>query len=186
MSLKRTTLSLTVAAACALAAFCCVPRPAAAATASNPVIADCLAHPGGLTGHYTVSQLQTALNVMPAETKEYTSCPDVVNRALLAALGSGSGTTGTTSGSSSSFLPTPVIIVLVVLVLAAITFGAIAIRRRQQEVASGAGVGAADGSQAGVAAAGDAQTSEPQSPPASAPDDGEAPAGTSPAGERDD
>lgn len=99
------------------------PRPT-----SNPVIMDCLQHPAGLTGHYTVGQLNQALRVMPAETKEYTNCPDVINRARLAALGKlpGSGT-----GSSGSFLPTPVLIILILLVLAAVTLGAIAVRRRR-------------------------------------------------------
>jgi hypothetical protein len=94
---------------------------------SNPVIMDCLQHPGGLTGHYTVAQLDHALRVMPAETKEYTDCPDVINRARLAALGKlpGGGT-----GGSGSFLPTPVLIILIVLVLLAVTLGAIAMRRR--------------------------------------------------------
>ena len=136
MSARRTTITLILAAACGLFVLGYGPRPARAATPSNPVIADCSAHPGGLTGHYSVAQLRTALEVMSAEIKEYTSCPDVVNRALLAALGTGPGTASTTGSSSSSFLPTPVIIVLVVLVLAAVTFGAIAIRRRQASGAS--------------------------------------------------
>ena len=94
---------------------------------SNPVIMDCLQHPGGLTGHYTVAQLNHALQVMPAETKEYTDCPDVINRARLAALQLPGGGTG----SSGSFLPTPVLIILIVLVLLAVTLGAIAVRRRR-------------------------------------------------------
>ena len=142
MRARRTTITLLLAAACALLVVGYGPRPARAATPSNPVIADCSAHPGGLTGHYSVAQLRTALEVMPAETKEYTSCPDVVNRALLAALGAGGGTATTTGGGSSSFLPTPVIIVLVVLVLAAVTFGAIAIRRQREGTSSGAPSGA--------------------------------------------
>jgi hypothetical protein len=108
---------------------------AAAAASTNPVIADCLAHPGGLTGNYSVAQIRHALQVMSPETREYTSCPDVLNRALLAALGTGTGGGGSSGGGSGSFLPTPVIIVLVVLILAAVTFGALAIRRRRQEVA---------------------------------------------------
>lgn len=100
----------------------------AASRTSNPVIMDCLQHPGGLTGHYSTAQLNQALRVMPAETKEYTDCPDVINRARLASLGKlpGGGT-----GSSGSFLPTPVLIVLIVLVLVAVTLGAIAVRRRR-------------------------------------------------------
>ena len=109
------------------------------------MIADCLAHPGGLTGHYTVAQLKTALQVMPAETKEYTSCPDVINRALLAAVGaSGTGTAGSGSGGSSSFLPTPVIVILVILILAAVTFGALAVRRRRAAGDGAAGPGRRD------------------------------------------
>lgn len=104
--------------------------PALAKSPSNPVVNDCLTHRAGLTGHYTAAQLNHALQVMPAETKEYTNCPDVINRALLAAVGTGKGGGGG-GGGSGSFLPTPVLVVLVVLVLAAVTFGAAAVRRRR-------------------------------------------------------
>lgn len=103
--------------------------PALAKNPSNPVINDCLAHRAGLTGHYTVAQLNHALQVMSAETKEYTNCPDVINRALLAAVGHGGSSGG--GGGGGSFLPTPVLIILVVLVLAGVTFGALAARRRR-------------------------------------------------------
>ncbi len=101
---------------------------------SNPVIMDCLQHPAGLAGHYTVAQLNHALRVMPAETKEYTDCPDVINRARLAALGK---LPGGGSGSSGSFLPTPVLIILIVLVLVAVTLAAIAVRRRRSAPEAG-------------------------------------------------
>jgi hypothetical protein len=113
-----------------------------AASATNPVIQDCLTHPGGLTGHWTVAQLDHALNVMPAETKEYTDCPDVINRARLAAL-HGLKDSGS-SGGGGSFLPTPVLIVLVILILAAVTFGALAVRRNRG-AAGGPGGGAPPG-----------------------------------------
>jgi hypothetical protein len=103
---------------------------AAAPDTSNAVIADCYAHPGGLTGRYTVAQLRKAIQVMPPEVKEYTSCQDVVNRAMLAAIASGRTGGGGSGGGSGSFLPTPVIVILVVLILVAVTFGAVAIRRR--------------------------------------------------------
>lgn len=103
-------------------------QPALAKNPSNRVINDCLAHRAGLTGHYTVAQLNHALQVMSAETKEYTNCPDVINRALLAAVGHGGSGGG---GGGGSFLPTPVLIILVVLVLAGVTFGALAARRRR-------------------------------------------------------
>jgi hypothetical protein len=138
MNPRRPSLIALVAAAFVLMAA----TPALGAGSTNPVIADCLAHPGGLTGHYTVAQLKTALQVMPAETKEYTSCPDVINRALLAAVGSsGTGTGGSSSGGSSSFLPTPVIVILVILILAAVTFGALAVRRRRATGGADAGAG---------------------------------------------
>ena len=119
-----------------------IPGQALGAGSSNPIINDCLAHPGGLTGHYSVAQLTHALAVMPAETKEYTSCPDVLNRARLAALHGLNG--GGSSSGGSSFLPTPVLIILIVVVLAAITFGAVAVRRRQ--AAGGSGPGGPGGS----------------------------------------
>ncbi len=126
---RRPRIALLGAVVTLLACFC-MAAPAGAASSSNAVIADCYAHPGGLTGHYTVAQLRTALRVMPPEAKEYTSCPDVVNRALLAALASPSHRSGGSGGGSGSFLPTPVIVILVVLILVAVTFGAVAIRRR--------------------------------------------------------
>jgi hypothetical protein len=102
----------------------------AQSSSANAVLQDCLAHPGGLHGSYTVAQLRHALQVMPAEDKEYTSCPDVINRALIGAVGTGRSK-GVGGGGSSSFLPTPVIVILVLLVLAAVTLGAIALRRRR-------------------------------------------------------
>jgi hypothetical protein len=100
-----------------------------ALAASNPVISDCVAH-GQLTRSYSLTQLHQALGALTAETREYTNCQDVINRALAAAV-SGKSSGGTGSSGSGSFLPTPVIIVLVVLILAAVTFGALAIRRRR-------------------------------------------------------
>jgi hypothetical protein len=108
-----------------------VPPTALAASSSSAIIADCYAHPGGLTGHYTVAQLRTALQTMPPTVKEYSSCPDVVNHALLAAIATHRTQPGGSGGGSGSFLPTPVIVILVVLILIAVTFGAVAIRRRR-------------------------------------------------------
>jgi hypothetical protein len=169
MNPRRQSLIALLAAAFVLMAA----TPALGAGSANPVIADCLAHPGGLTGHYTVAQLKNALQVMPAETKEYTSCPDVINRALLAAVGtSGTGTGGSSGGGSSSFLPTPVIVILVLLILAAVTFGALAVRRRQAvdggatgrgagPSVTGTGAGPVPASGAGPAGPGPTDPSEP-------------------------
>ena len=114
-----------LAAVAALAAVMSAP----ASGATNPVITDCVAH-GQLTTTYTIGQLHQALGALSAETREYTNCQDVINRAIAAAVG-GKDTGGTGGSGSGSFLPTPVIVILVVLILAAVTFGALAIRRRR-------------------------------------------------------
>jgi hypothetical protein len=104
--------------------------PASAASGSA-VIADCNSH-NTLTKTYSISELETALNTMPADVSEYTDCKDVITRELLIQQGKIKGKDSSGGGSSSgSFLPTPVIIVLVVLLLAAATFGALALRRRR-------------------------------------------------------
>jgi hypothetical protein len=95
----------------------------------DPVIADCQAHLR-LTQHYTVAQLQNALATLPADTKEYTDCSNVIESALTHP-GAKGANNGTGSGSGSSFLPTPVIVVLVLLVLAAVGFGAWSVRKRR-------------------------------------------------------
>jgi hypothetical protein len=103
----------------------------ASAAGGSAVIADCNSH-NTLTHTYSISQLETALNTMPADVSEYTDCKDVITRELLIQQGKIKGK-DTSGGSSSggSFLPTPVIVVLVVLLLAAATFGALALRRRR-------------------------------------------------------
>lgn len=121
MRLRRV---IAVAAACAVGLIAAAP----AAGANNPVLQDCLLHRAGLTGHYTVAQLRHALQVMPQESREYTSCPDVINRALLATI----KINKTQGAGSGSFLPAPVLIVLAVLVVAAAGFGAQALRNRRR------------------------------------------------------
>jgi hypothetical protein len=102
-----------------------------ALAAQSQVVSDCNAH-GRLTGHYSSVQLRNSLSTMSADVKEYTNCYDVIQRALLAQIGSshvGAGTPASQS-SSGSFLPTPVIVVLVLLVLGAAGFAVLAVRRR--------------------------------------------------------
>jgi hypothetical protein len=125
----------------ALALVCAVAlgAPAVAGAASGgtaaQAITDCNDHQG-LTGHYSIATLRTALATMPVDTREYTNCYDVIQKQLFAQIGtSGSGGSGTTGGGSSgSVLPTPLLIIIILLVLAALTFGAIAIRRRSRGV----------------------------------------------------
>ena len=123
MRLRR---AIATAATCAVALIAAAP----AAGANNPIVQDCLLHRAGLQGHYSVAALRHALQVIPQASQEYTSCPDVINRALLAALKvskqHGAG------GGSGSFLPVPVLIVLAALVVAAAAFGAMALRNRRR------------------------------------------------------
>lgn len=105
--------------------------PAVAAGVSPPV-ANCSAN-GTLTHHYSAAELRNALATMPTDVAEYTNCPDVIRRALLAELGSVGNGSGGSGGSGSSFLPGWVIAVLVVLVLAGAAAAAIAVRNRRSE-----------------------------------------------------
>jgi hypothetical protein len=130
MTVSRRLLAL----ACAAVALASATVAGPALGAGNEIINDCQSH-GRLTHPYTVAELRHALAVMPATVKQYTSCFDVVQGALVSARKNHGKipVTGTNS-SGSSFLPTPVIIILVVLILGAVTFGALAIRRRQAGV----------------------------------------------------
>lgn len=113
-----------------VSALICAASATPALAATNPAVADCVAH-GGLTHSYTAAQLQNGLTTMATDIKQYTDCYDVIQQALLAKLGrlpsSGAAPSG---GSGGSFLPTPVIAVLIALALAAAGFGAVALRRR--------------------------------------------------------
>jgi hypothetical protein len=115
-------------AVCACAVLALAGATTALAAGGNPVTNDCEAN-GQLTHSYTLAELQHALAVMPASTKQYTNCYDVIQNALIKARKNGSGGAGSSSGGS--FLPTPVIVILVLLILAAVTFGALAARRRR-------------------------------------------------------
>jgi hypothetical protein len=112
----------------ALAGLCSatLARPALAAGLSAPV-ADCERH-GQLTRSYSAAELKSALASIPADINEYSSCHDVINRALLAKLGklNGSGS----SGGGGSFLPAWLLVVVGLLVLGGIGFGVVALRNR--------------------------------------------------------
>lgn len=121
-------LRVTLTILCALGALyaAVLPSPAGAAGVS-PVITDCSLH-GTLTQHYSVAELQHALANMPVDDAEYTNCPDVIRRALLAEIGSIKGGSG---GGGGSFLPVWVIVVLALLVLAGVASGIVALRNRR-------------------------------------------------------
>jgi len=125
----RTRVTVSLVTVCALIGCLAGPLGAVrAASAPNP-LDDC-SKQGQLTHTYSPAELRHALATMPADVKEYTDCYDVINRALLAAVGGVHDNGG--GGSGGSFLPTPVIVVLIVLLLAAATLGALALRRRRQ------------------------------------------------------
>jgi hypothetical protein len=113
----------------ALGVFLAGSVPSAVSAGVAPAVADCSQH-GKLTRHYSASELQNSLATMPTDVKEYSSCPNVIQQALLAELGSVHGGGGS---GGSSFLPGWVIAVLVVLVLAGAAAGAMAVRNRRQE-----------------------------------------------------
>ena len=99
----------------------------AASKASAAILAECSS--GALAGHFTVQQLESALATMPASTKQYSSCPDVIQAALSHAQRHRGVAFAT--GSDSSFLPTPLIVILGVVALLIIALGAVAVRRRR-------------------------------------------------------
>lgn len=120
-------LRATLTILCALGALygAALPSPATAAGVS-PVITDCSLH-GTLTKHYSVAELRYAQSHMPVDDAEYTNCPDVIRRALLADIGSLNG-----SGSGGgSFLPVWVIVVLALVVVAGAASGIVALRNRR-------------------------------------------------------
>ena len=135
-----------VAALLVLGAFL-VPSAGASAAAQSPVIADCNAH-SQLTAHYTVAQLRTALNTMPPTVKEYTNCYDVINKALLAQVGSGSGGGSAGNGSGGSFLPVWLIVVLVLLIVGGGGYAFLAYRRQASVGGGDPGAGPSSGSPA--------------------------------------
>lgn len=99
---------------------------AASGGAATAILAQC--NSGNVAGRFTVQQLEHALTIMSAYTRQYTSCPDVIQAAIATAqhhLG-----TATARGSVGAFLPAPLIAVLAVLVLVAAGLGALAMRRR--------------------------------------------------------
>jgi hypothetical protein len=93
------------------------------------VLSDCNQH-AALTHTYTLSDLRGALATMPTPMKEYTNCSDVIQRAIIAQIGSTNGSGNTSGSSGGSFLPTPVIIILIALALAAGGYAVMAVRRR--------------------------------------------------------
>jgi hypothetical protein len=119
-----------LAVLCALATLGGALAPPAPAAGLSPPVADCYANAGQLTHSYSVPALQQALKTMPVEIAEYTTCHDVIQRALLAKLGK---VRGGPSGSGGSFLPTWLLVVLILVVVGGVAFGAVAVRNRSRD-----------------------------------------------------
>jgi hypothetical protein len=83
---------------------------------------------GHLSGSYTVGQLQQALSVMPATVSQYTSCPDVVQTAIVDTRHH-RGASGAID-AHGAFLPLPLVAIVAALVAAAGVLGVMALRRR--------------------------------------------------------
>jgi len=123
-------LRVTIVTLCALGALYGAALPASVRAAGIPAPdADCSQH-GQLTRHYSAAQLRVALAKMPADIAEYTNCPDVIRRALVAQVGT--SLKGGSGDSGGSFLPGWVIAVLIVVLLAAAGTGAVALRNRRR------------------------------------------------------
>jgi hypothetical protein len=88
-----------------LATILCLAAPAAAHADSgvNKLLIDAC-RDEHVNGHYTQAQYKKALDELPADADEYSACRDVIERARLAALGSGkkSGGGGGSSGNATS------------------------------------------------------------------------------------
>jgi hypothetical protein len=121
---------LRIATVCAITAAVAWAPAASWAAGLAPAVADCNTH-AALTRHYSVQELRKALATMPADIKEYTNCPDVIQRALLAQLGGLHGHGGSGQGGGS-FLPTPLIVVLALLLVAGAGFALYAWRHRRR------------------------------------------------------
>jgi len=93
-------------------------------------VADCYAN-ARLTHHYSIAQLRTGLNTIPADVAEYSDCHDVIQHQLLLQLGDLRGGSGAGQGGGS-FLPVWLIVVLALLLAGAGAFGVMALRNRDQ------------------------------------------------------
>jgi hypothetical protein len=99
------------------------------AVAASSAVTDCSSH-GRLTQHYTVGQLRTALDTMPADVQEYTNCYTVIHDQILAQIPGRHAGVADSSGGGSSFLSTPLLVVLIVLLVGGGALAGLAIQRR--------------------------------------------------------
>jgi hypothetical protein len=84
--LSRARLIVALASCALIVASMGVLADRAAASGPPAADLDCGLN-SRLTHHYTVAQLQSALAHMPVDMKEYSACPNVIERALLIQVG---------------------------------------------------------------------------------------------------
>ncbi len=123
----RRALNTALVLGCVLLSAAAAASPVEAAP--DPATVDCVTHLR-LTRQYSATELRHALATLSADVKEYTSCPDVLQRALDARLSGLHVSGGSSSSSGGSFLPAPVLALLIVLLLIGAIFGALHLRRR--------------------------------------------------------
>ncbi|HWE13427.1 MAG TPA: hypothetical protein VG365_07950 [Solirubrobacteraceae bacterium] len=131
--MRRWTITIALVYAGAVLSAAATAPAALAAGAGNSILAECST--GHVSPAYSVQQLRHALASMSASEKQYTSCVDVIQSAIIKAQRNRTGSAGSSSGGS--FLPTPVIIILAVLVAAALGFAGLALARRRRPSGSG-------------------------------------------------
>ena len=138
--MRKLTVRIALLGALAGSALA-LPFAGPALASASRVISDCNSN-GRLIGHYSRADLQSALNGMSADIKEYTNCYDVIRSALLSSAASGvhgQPANGAARGakvslprhaatSASASLPGPVMAVLILLALVAISGGGQALR----------------------------------------------------------
>lgn len=60
----------------------------ASSSATDQIVRDCMTSPtGALRGTYTLQELNTAANNLPADVRDYSGCPDAIRQAINASIG---------------------------------------------------------------------------------------------------
>ena len=110
---------------------------ASTALAESPVLLDC-AHTGKLSRHYSVAELNNALQTMPPTFAEYNSeCYDLIESQLHKELGTSTSTgTGTTAVATSGGSGPPIAIIALVGVIVLVGIGFAVSARRHSDGAS--------------------------------------------------
>lgn len=99
-TMRRLNVFIAIVAALVIPAAGLIAAAPAMAYNVTAVYRDCETN-GQLTGHYSRAELQAAVNSMPANMAEYSSCQAIIQHALLAGSGSSGHHSGTGSGAAT-------------------------------------------------------------------------------------